>query len=151
MLILLPKNGVDLGTIERSLYVKTLSELQRAITYRQVMVYFPKFTMRTNYFLSRELPEMGMPTAFTTAADFSGMDGAKDLYIDDVIHQAFVDVNEEGTEAAAATAVGVMQIILRVPNEEIPVFRADHPFIFFIKDNETGNILFMGRMAKPAG
>ena len=92
---------------------------------------------------------MGMPTAFTGKADFSGMDGTTSLLISDVIHQAFVEVNEEGTEAAAATAV-VMKLAAAPANPDpIPVFRADHPFIFIIQDDETGSILFMGRVVNP--
>ncbi len=114
------------------------------------MVYFPKFTLDTKYSLPDTLMVMGMPTAFTGNADFSGMDGAKDLFIGDVIHQAFVDVNEEGTEAAAAT--GVVMILAAAPGTEkpVPVFRADHPFIFFVQDDETGTILFMGRVVNPS-
>jgi serpin B len=93
---------------------------------------------------------MGMPTAFTFGADFSGMDGTGGLFIDDVFHKAFVDVNEEGTEAAAATAV-MMTLSYHMDYEPIPVFRADHPFIFLIQDNDTGNILFMGRVVNPVG
>jgi serpin B len=85
---------------------------------------------------------MGMPTAFSTNADFSGIDGTKSLLISDVIHQAFVSVDEEGTEAAAATAIFITMSIH-------PVFRADHPFIFIIQDRETGNILFLGRVVNP--
>jgi serpin B len=78
------------------------------------------------------------------------MDGTQDLYIRDVIHQAFVEVNEEGTEAAAATAV---VIAIKAIQDEVPVplFRADHPFLFLIQDNDTGNILFMGRVMNPNG
>jgi serpin B len=76
------------------------------------------------------------------------MDGTRNLFIDDVIHQAFVEVNEEGTEAAAATAV-VMQLSSMPMEEPVPVFRADHPFIFLIQDSGTGNILFMGRVMNP--
>jgi serpin B len=94
---------------------------------------------------------MGMPTAFTDTADFSGMDGTKNLFISDVIHQAFVDVTEEGTEAAAATAVVIKLAAAPANPEPVPVFRADHPFIFFIQDDETGSILFMGRVVNPAG
>ena len=147
MLVLLPK-GDNLATAEQSLGAMNLSELQQNLTSRRVVVYFPKFTMETKYSLPRTLSAMGMPTAFTGAADFSGMDGRKDLFIDDVIHQAFVDVNEEGTEAAAATAV-VMRMTSMPVEEPVPVFRADHPFIFLIQDDETGNILFMGRVADP--
>jgi serpin B len=147
MLVLLPKDG-DLATLEQSLDASTLSELQQNLTSKQVLVYFPKFTMETKYSLPPTLSEMGMPTAFTGSADFSGMDGTKSLYIGDVIHQAFVEVNEEGTEAAAATAVIIMKS--SAPLEEpVPVFRADHPFIFIIQDDETGLILFMGRVMHP--
>lgn len=147
MLVLLPKD-TDLATVERSLNVTTIAELRQNLTSQRVMVYFPKFTMETKYSLPRTLSAMGMPIAFTGAADFSGMDGTRNLFIDDVIHQAFMDVNEEGTEAAAATA-GVMTMSSMLVEEPVPVFRADHPFIFLIQDNETGNILFLGRMANP--
>ena len=87
---------------------------------------------------------MGMVDAFdSNKANFSGMNGQpKDLFIGAVLHKAFVDVNEEGTEAAAATAV-------RVATGIPPIFRADHPFLFLIKDNKTGSILFMGRLLDP--
>jgi serpin B len=147
MLVLLPKDG-NLATLEQSLDANTLPELQQNLTKQQVMVYFPKFTMETKYSLPRTLSAMGMPTAFTGSADFSGMDGTGSLYIADVIHQAFVDVNEEGTEAAAATAVIIMKSSAPA-EEQVPVFRADHPFIFIIRDDETGLILFMGRVEHP--
>jgi serpin B len=115
------------------------------------MVYFPKFTLETHYSLPGTLGAMGMPTAFTGNADFSGMDGTKNLLISDVIHQAFVDVNEEGTEAAAATAVVMKLAAAPVNPDPVPVFRADHPFIFLVQDDETGSILFMGRVVNPAG
>lgn len=87
---------------------------------------------------------MGLPSAFTPgAADFSGLDGTKNLFIHTVIHQAFVEVSEEGTEAAAATGVGVG---ITSVGPRIPVFRADHPFIFMIRERSTGNILFLGRV-----
>jgi serpin B len=91
-----------------------------------------------------------MPTAFTDSADFSGMTSANDLYIDFVVHQAFIDVNEEGTEAAAATAVGIETTSVG-PSENVYTFNADHPFIFIIKDNGTGMILFMGKVNNPLG
>ena len=95
------------------------------------------------------LGEMGMPTAFSNSADFSGMTGKRDLFISAVIHQAFVEVNEEGTEAAAATAV-VMRLESVAEPTLIPIFRADHPFIFMIQEKETGSILFMGRVSDPS-
>jgi serpin B len=147
MLVLLPKDK-NLEAVEHSLDARNLAELNQALVYTQVYVYFPRFRMETTYSLSDTLSGMGMPSAFG-GADFSGMDGTKELFIDAVFHKAFVDVNEEGTEAAAATAV-VMTRSLSVPIDPIPVFRADHPFIFLIQDNDTGNILFMGRMVSPA-
>ena len=92
------------------------------------------------------LKDLGMPDAFTPAADFSGMDGFIWLYIGYVLHKAFIDVNEEGTEAAAATAVIMKGRSL--PASPV-VVRADHPFIFLIRDNDTGSILFMGRVTDP--
>jgi serpin B len=93
--------------------------------------------------LNDSLKSMGMKDAFSSDADFSGMTGMRDLFISAVLHKAFIEINEEGTEAAAATAV-IMGRSLR------KVFRADHPFIFMIKDNRTGSILFMGRIVNPA-
>ena len=110
-------------------------------------IYIPKFTFETKYFMKDVLIEMGMPTAFSMNADFSGMDGTRLLYIDFVIHQAFVEVNEEGTEAAAATAVGMK--LTAMPEPDYKIFRADHPFIFIIQERETGNILFLGKVVDP--
>lgn len=150
MLVLLPR-GNELQEIEQSLDSGSLRDLRESLQSRQVNVYFPRFTMEAKYFLPWVLSAMGMPLAFTDAADFSGMDGSRDILITDVIHQAFVEVNEEGTEAAAATAV-IAGGKSAVPSEdEVPVFRADHPFIFIIQDTGTGNILFMGRVSDPVG
>jgi len=80
-------------------------------------------------------------------ADLSGIDGTKDLRIDAVLHKAFVQVNEEGTEAAAATAVVIG--VKAVPASPIPIFKADHPFIFLIRENKTGTMLFIGRVINP--
>jgi serpin B len=147
MVILLPRDE-DLAALEQSLSAERIAELQENLTTRRVKVYFPKFTMETKYLLPKTLSAMGMPTAFTSNADLSGMDGTRNLYIGDVIHQAFVDVNEEGTEAAAATAV-IIQRAMATEGPPIPVFRADHPFLFLIQDDETGLILFMGRVEHP--
>ena len=108
----------------------------------------PKFTFDTKYFMNETLAKMGMPTAFTYDADLSGMDGTQNLFIQKVIHQAFVDVNEEGTEAAAATGVSVG--IKSAMPQQPTIFRADHPFIFAIQDKENGNILFLGRVSNPS-
>lgn len=147
MIAVLPKDN-DLRAVEETLDAVKLAETEESLETQQVLVYFPKFRLETEYTLSETLKEMGMPTAFLRAADFSGMDGTTDLFISDVVHKAYVDVNEEGTEAAAATAV-VMKLTTVSEEEPVPVFRADHPFIFLIQDNETGNILFMGRISNP--
>jgi serpin B len=144
MLILLPKEGA-MAELEESLTVEKLNQLKSRMRERKIDVHLPKFKFETKYSLPQTLAKMGMPTAFQwPGADFSGMDGAKNLYISNVIHQAFVEVNEEGTEAAAATAV-VMTLGSMVPN----YFRADHPFIFMIQERTTGGILFLGKVVDP--
>ena len=144
MLILLPKKD-DLRTIEGSLTLEKLSEYKGMLGNEKVDVSIPRFKFETKYFMADDLIKMGMPAAFSNA-DFSGMTGHQDLFIGQVIHQAFVEVNEEGTEAAAATAVtmeaGAMP---QAPKE----FNANHPFIFLIQEKETGDILFMGRVSDP--
>ena len=149
MLILLPKND-DLAVAEKYLDPHNFSELQNSSASRRVMVYLPKFTLETKYTMRQILEEMGMRTAFGDA-DFSGMDGTRYLYIQEIIHQAYVDVNEEGTKAAAATAVVMWGKGVAPAEDPVPVFRADHPFIFLIQDNTSGNILFMGRVENPNG
>jgi serpin B len=149
MLILLPKND-DLAKVENSLSTENLAQWKKDLKKQRVEVFVPKFKFETKYLMTEDLKAMGMPTAFGLGADFSGMDGKKDLFISEVIHQAFVEVNEEGTEAAAAT--GVVMMLGALPGEEtkIPVFRADHPFIFLIQEKNSGNILFIGRVVNPA-
>jgi len=147
MLVFLPKNN-DLKVLEDSLSVEKLSKWKKDLKEQRVNIYIPKFKFETKYFMTETLKEMGMPIAFSPSADFSGMTGEKDLFISNVIHQAFVDVNEEGTEAAAATAV-VMKLTASPNAPIIPTFRADHPFIFIIQQNNTGNILFMGKVVDP--
>lgn len=143
MLVLLPKEDT-LDKLEHSLNAEKLDEWRGMLQERKIDVYMPKFKFETKYFMAKDLAEMGMPSAFTRAADFSGMTGKRDLYIAQVIHQAFVEVNEEGTEAAAATAVVMKE--LAVMSE---IFRADHPFIFIIQQKDTGNILFLGKVVDP--
>jgi serpin B len=147
MIILLPKEANGLTGFEKSLTAENLSQWLAALHKRKVIVSVPKFKMTSEFSLADVLKQMGMEDAFSGKADFSGMTGKKDLYISAVIHKAFVDVNEEGTEAAAATAVVMRATAIRP--EEIPVFRADHPFLFLIRDNGSGSILFIGRMMNP--
>ncbi|KKM14669.1 hypothetical protein LCGC14_1703810 [marine sediment metagenome] len=119
-----------------------------ALPERKVIVSMPKFKLTLALSLTKTLQAMGMKDAFSDAADFSGMDGRRDLFISAAVHKAFVDVNEEGTEAAAATAV-VIGITSVAPSP--PVFRADRPFLFLIRHEKTGAILFLGRNTNPAG
>jgi serpin B len=145
MLILLPLDD-DIETLENSFTIEKLTEWKKSLRKRKVNIYIPKFKFETKYIMNYTLSNLGMPTAFTNSADFSGMTGTKDLKIDKVIHQAFIEVNEEGTEAAAATGIVMMQKSMPPPT---PIFKADHPFIFIIQQKETGNILFMGRVNNP--
>ena len=150
MVVLLPKEN-DLGAIEDALDAGKLKEIENSMRSRQVKVYFPKFTFETEYSLADPLKILGITDAFSNeTADFSGMDGTKNLYISDVVHKAFVEVNEEGTEASAATAVMAPGGMAPQEEETKPVFRADHQFNFVIQDDETGNILFIGRISNPA-
>jgi serpin B len=133
---------------EKSITPERLEAWLKAARSQEVDVFLPRFTTTSEFPLAGTLSAMGMTDAFTPAADFSGMDGTKDLYISAVIHKAFVDVNEEGTEAAAATGVAMALKSEPMPRE-LKVFRADHPFIFLIRHVKTGSILFMGRVMNP--
>ncbi|NOQ56134.1 MAG: serpin family protein [Nanohaloarchaea archaeon] len=153
MLVLLPKAN-NISIIDNILSTDKLLSLKSDLYTQRVDVYLPKFKFETKYLMSKDLIEMGMPTAFSDYANFTGMLEQNDsniyegLKIREVIHQAFVEVNEEGTEAAAATAVVMdKSVSMRLPR--IATFRADHPFIFLIQDKTTGTILFLGRVSNP--
>lgn len=148
MLVLLPREAVGTGGLEQGLTCKSLEDLRSQMRRQEVVVYLPKFKMTSSFRLDGALTSMGMVDAFSEKdANFSGMDGRPgELYIGAVIHKAFVDVNEEGTEAAAATAV-VMQG--KGFHEPPPIFRADRPFLFLIQERKTGSVLFMGRVCDP--
>jgi serpin B len=148
MIILLPKRVDGLAEFEKTLTLKNLSQWLARLRKRKVIVSVPKFKMTSQFRLADVLKAMGMTDAFVPdVADFSRMNGKRDLFIWAVIHKAYVDVNEEGTEAAAAT--GVVVGITSVMPGRIPVFRADHPFLFLIRDNHSGSILFIGRVMNP--
>jgi serpin B len=146
MLILLPKQG-ELSRLEESLTPTWVNGWIVQMMESDVVVVIPRFKMTRRFVLAPVLSSMGMSDAFVESrADFSGMNGQKPaLFISDVVHKAFVEVNEEGTEAAAATGVG-MRITSIAPT---PQFIANRPFLFLIRENETGSILFMGRVADP--
>jgi serpin B len=153
MVVVLPSARDGLGAVEAQLSHEKLNGWIRRLAKTEVTVYLPRFEMNTAFSLSDTLSAMGMPLAFTPpregdpeSADFSRMTGARDLFISGVFHQAFVKVNEEGTEAAAATGVTI-GLTSMPPEPEI--FRADHPFLFLVRDRVTGSILFMGRLIDP--
>ena len=148
MLVVLPEKVDGLSDVEAKLTVDNLRKWSEAMRSQDVVVYLPKFKTTFELELKDTLRSMGITSAFDAqSADFSGMTGGKDLFISAVIHKAFVDVNEEGTEAAAATGVGMVKS--EAPMREPPVFRADRPFVFLIRDNRNGAILFLGRVVDP--
>jgi serpin B len=150
MIVLLPKDPGGLPALEQSLTDSDLQQwLRQLVSVSKVVVTMPKFKMTQQFELGSTLSAMGMPQAFSSGADFSGMTGHRDFAISEVIHKAYIDVNEEGTEAAAATAVTMRALAMHAPQAPPPVFRADHPFVFMIRDNRSASILFMGRMADP--
>lgn len=148
MVILLPKKIDGVSELERELARDNLAGWLDRLRKCEVRVFLPRFKMTSEFELAGVLASMGMPDAFCSKADFSGMAGNRDFFISAVVHKAYVEVNEEGTEAAAATGV-VMK--LTSVGEPPPVFRADHPFVFLIRENQTGSILFLGRLANPEG
>jgi serpin B len=150
MVALLPMKTDGLDKLEEQLSTASLDKWLGEARTRDVTVFFPKFRTTAEFQLAGELKAMGMPSAFdASSADFSGIDGKKDLLISAVLHKAFVDVNEEGTEAAAATGVVVRPMAMRRPDPPV-IFRANHPFVFMIRDNRSGAILFLGRIIDPS-
>ena len=145
--ILLPKTNDGLAELERSIQPDVLSAWFGALTSRKVEAAIPKFRAESAFLLRDMLSRMGMADAFGEKADFSGIDGRRDLYLGVVVHKAFVEVSEEGTEAAAATGAAVRFMAMR--RQEPTIFRADHPFMFFIRDTTSGVILFEGRLLQP--
>jgi len=145
MIILLPDSG-QYKSFEEQLTAEKATEIINDLKYTQVALSMPKFEFESEFMMKQTLSAMGMPVAFGSSADFSGMTGQPGLYIDQVIHKAFVSVDESGTEAAAATAVDMK--LTGMPAEPVKV-TIDHPFIFLIRDIETGTILFIGRVLNP--
>jgi len=145
--ILLPKKGDGSADLEQSLSPAVLGDWLGGLQSRNVDVAIPKFQAESGFSLRETLARLGMPEAFTRAADFSGIDDRRDLFLSDVNHKAFVDVSEEGTEAAAAT--GSMVSYVAMMHSPRTVFRADHPFAFLVRDQHSGVILFEGRLAQP--
>ncbi len=143
MTIILPKEN-DLGSLGEKLDIDMISDITDDLNERDVDLFLPRFEMTRESSLVTHLDDLGMVSAFGTDADFSGMCDTP-LFISEVRHKAFIEVNEEGTEAAAAT--GVVMTLSADPSWS--TFRADHPFIFLIRHRDTGNILFMGKVMDP--
>jgi len=147
MVILLPRAG-EFERFESALDAGRVEQIIGSLAYRQVALTMPKFEFESEFGLRDTLAALGMAEAVSEQADFSGMTGQRDLFISEVVHKAFVSVDEKGTEAAAATAV-IMKLTAAV--EEPVEVTMDRPFVFLIRDLETGAILFVGRVVEPRG
>jgi serpin B len=151
MLVLLPDEG-RFADVETRLNAGLAAETVAALQSMEVNLSLPKFKMEWSSEFSKGLSALGMVDAFdSNLADFSGIDGARDLYIGRIFHKAFVAVDEVGTEAAAATGIVVQATCIGCGSAPEPFrFKADRPFFFIIRDNPTGTILFVGRVINPS-
>jgi serpin B len=154
MIVLLPDDPDGLPALEQSLTALSLKTWINSLSYEErIIVTFPRFKITQQFELSSTLESLGMKQAFQPGtADFSAITGDKSLFISAAIHKAYIDVDENGTEAAAATAVMMSMATAMRPFTPPPppiVFRADHPFLFLIRDNSTNAILFIGRLTDP--
>ena len=146
MIVILPEEG-SYNDFESQIDYSVLQDIMSGIERKQVQLQMPKFEFESEFNLKEILQEMGMASAFFESADFSGMTGSKRLFIEDVLHKAFILADETGTEAAAATAV-TMTESANVVEAKMSI---DRPFIFLIRDIETNSILFLGRVLNPSG
>jgi serpin B len=148
MVVILPKLD-QFKAFETGISGEKITQIIKSLQGAEVELTLPKFKIESEFGLNKALKDLGMKDAFDPGkADFSGMDGNKDLYISDVVHKAWVTLDEAGTEAAAAT--GVVMRTTSMPLE-IKEMKIDHPFIFLIRDNQTGTVLFIGRVMNPQG
>lgn len=151
MVIFLPKQSNSLSELEPLLTIQKIEDYfsrLREQYAQKVKVFFPRFTINMKYKLRKYLLDLGITEAFTKNADFSGISKEPIIFISDIIHKTFVEVNERGTEAAAVTAMRVVGASIG-PRKEPPIFRADHPFLFIIQDLQTKTILFIGKLMNP--
>lgn len=150
MIVFLPKDIAGLPALEKSFTAENVQGWLSELKYpSKVEVTFPKFKMAGQFDLGTAMAAIGMKLAFQPGkADFAGITGVRDLWISAAVHKAYISVDEKGTEAAAATAMTFM--VRAMPHEPPPtVFTADHPFLFLIRDNRSGGILFIGRLVDP--
>jgi serpin B len=146
MVVFLPGEG-EFDAFEQALSPEMLQGILGDLELTSLSLRMPKFEFESEFSLVKVLDELGMPSAFNEEANFSAMDGTRNLLISDVVHKAFVAVDESGTEAAAATAVIVAEMSIEITEVEMHL---DRPFIFGIRDNITGTLLFLGRVMDPA-
>ncbi len=148
--VVLPNARDGLARVEDAYAKGAFGAWVAALSSTRVQLSLPRFRTSSSFELAEPLRALGMARAFQLPdADFSGIDGTHELFIGSVVHEAFVDVDEHGTEAAAATAV-MMRAGAAMPTDKPVVFRADHPFLFFIRDTQSGALLFAGRLADPS-
>jgi serpin B len=147
LVILLPRSG-EFTIFEDNLNSEFVKEIIKELELNEVSLTMPKFEYESAFSLKDSLATLGMKTAFGGEADFSGMNGGHDLLIQDVLHKAFISADEDGTTAAAATAVIMTMKFMPALAKEIKI---DRPFIFFIRDIPTNSIIFLGRVLNPAG
>ncbi|MCK5097647.1 MAG: serpin family protein, partial [Desulfobacteraceae bacterium] len=145
MMVLLPDKDLDFSVFETSLNACFFKENIKNLKKQKIQLSLPKFSFSTPYTMSGILKKMGMTDAFTRRADFSRIDGTRNLYISEIFHKAFIQVNEKGTQASAGS--GAVMGLGGISSN--PLFIADHPFIFFIFDRFSNTILFMGRVTNP--
>jgi serpin B len=152
MVVVLPKQNYSLAKLIEDLDETKIQNWQQKLAElsHRLNLYLPKWKITQQFSVKNILMKMGMDVPFSNSADFSDMIEGGGITISDVIHKAFVDVSEKGTEAAAATAVIVTRTTSVQPRQEVVInFVADHPFLYYIKDNATGSILFMGHIHNP--
>jgi serine protease inhibitor len=147
MVVLLPQAGYSTDDLVTAITPGNWNDWINSLSEKDVDLQLPKFTYEYKNTLNDELEAMGMGVAFTDLADFSKINGTGNLFISKVLHKSFVEVNEEGTEAAAVTSVEIE--LTAIPEPGYIKFYVDHPFVFVIRETTTGAILFIGRVQNP--
>jgi len=153
MIVFLPDEDSSLEEFEETLDFEKMKDRTESLMRTPMVpveVKIPKFRVENSYDLNDPLRNMGMVKPFTADADFSKITGNKDLFISDVIHKTYIEVDENGTEAAAVTAIIMSRGAMPMPDDKVEKFHADRPFMYLIRENKTGTILFLGKVTNPA-